>query len=309
MRQRPRGDSRGILDPAELLRRVRFRRHLPTEALRPYVEHYWLIDWDLTEPFAQRVVPHPAVNVVFRRDGDGPETAEVAGIGLELFSVTLAGTGRVSGVQFRPGGFRPFWRRSVAELTGRRWPLAAPADRWPPPPTPTADEVAAASAGKVAPTSTGRVAPASTGEVAAASGGAGPWAAGCCDGTDAERCRALDRLLTSWAPEPDPVTDEVIGLVEAIRNDRSVLRVDDFAHRHGLSVRRLQRLFLTHVGVGPKWVIRRYRLQEAIEQAAGDPPDWATLAADLGYSDQAHLVREFSAVAGVSPAAYARSLV
>jgi AraC-like DNA-binding protein len=56
-------------------------------------------------------------------------------------------------------------------------------------------------------------------------------------------------------------------------------------------------------------VIRRYRLQEAIEQAAaGGPLDWATLAADLGYSDQAHLVREFTAVTGVSPAAYARSL-
>jgi AraC-like DNA-binding protein len=87
-----------------------------------------------------------------------------------------------------------------------------------------------------------------------------------------------------------------------------VLRVDDFARRRGLSVRRLQRLFLAHVGVGPKWVIRQYRLQEAVEQAADGPLDWAALAADLGYSDQAHLVREFTAVIGVSPAAYARSV-
>lgn len=280
MRHQPRGDSRGILDPARLLRRVRFRRHLPAAALRPYVEHYWLVDWELTEPLAQRIVPHPAVNVVFRRDGDGPETAEVAGVGRELFSITLAGAGRVSGVQFRPGGFRPFWGRSVAELTGRRWPMPSLADRWPP---------AAAL-------------------VDAASGRAGPPPAGRCDGTDAERCRALDDLLLGWAPEADPVTDEVIALVEAVRVDRTVLRVDDFARRRGLSVRRLQRLFLAHVGVGPKWVIRQYRLQEAVEQAAGGPLDWAALAADLGYSDQAHLVREFTAVIGVSPAAYARSV-
>ncbi|MFI7577317.1 DUF6597 domain-containing transcriptional factor [Micromonospora sp. NPDC049497] len=108
MRQ-PRTDNRGILDPARLRRRVRFRRHLPAAVLRRHVEHYWLVDWDLSEPFTQHVVPHPAVNVVFERDGDGPVRAEVAGVGLELSSVTLAGVGTVSGVQFRPGGFRPFW--------------------------------------------------------------------------------------------------------------------------------------------------------------------------------------------------------
>ncbi|MFI6261569.1 DUF6597 domain-containing transcriptional factor [Micromonospora sp. NPDC051006] len=270
MRQQPRGDNRGILDPRRLLREVHFRRHLPAGRLRRYVEHYWLIDWDLTEPFEQRVVPHPAVNVVFRRDGGAPEVGEVAGVGLALFSVTLTGRGRVCGVQFRPGGFRPFWRRPVAELTGRHRPLADLAASWPP---------------------------------------AAEHTGGICDGTDAERCQALDDLLTGWTPEADPVTDEVIRLVEEIRTDRTVLRVDEFARRHGLSTRRLQRLFLDRVGVGPKWVIRRYRLQEAIEQAADGPqPDWARLAADLGYSDQAHLVREFTAATGTSPAAYARSL-
>ncbi|MEK8108570.1 helix-turn-helix domain-containing protein [Micromonospora sp. M12] len=48
-------------------------------------------------------------------------------------------------------------------------------------------------------------------------------------------------------------------------------------------------------------MIRRYRLQEAVEQAAGGPLSWADLAADLGYSDQAHLVRDFTAVAGCHP--------
>ncbi|MEV2236507.1 AraC family transcriptional regulator [Micromonospora sp. NPDC049891] len=264
MRQ-PRGDSRGILDPARLARQVRFRRHLPTLALHRWVEHYWLIDWDLGEPFEQRIVPHPAVNLVFQRDGNGPERAELAGVGQELFSITLTGSGRVSGVQFRPGGFHPFWRRPVAELTGRRRPIADLADV------------------------------------------GGPPGHAVCAGTDAERCQALDALLGGWAPRPDPVNDEVMSLVETIRTDRNVRRVDEFAREHGVSVRRLQRLFLTHVGVGPKWVIRRYRLHEAIERAAGGPPDWAGLAAELGYSDQAHLVRDFTAATGVSPTAYAQT--
>ncbi|SCG47676.1 helix-turn-helix domain-containing protein [Micromonospora inositola] len=263
MRQRPRRDSRGILDPDRLLRQVRFRRRLPAPALRPYVEHYWLIDWELTGPLEQRVVPHPAVNVVFHGQEGGPETAEVAGPGNEIFAITLHDVGRASGVQFRPGGFRPFWRRPVAELTGRRRPLAA---------------VGLPTVGPV------------------------------CPGTDDDRCGQLDALLTGWAPGPDPLAAEATALVEEIRADRGILRVDEFARRHGVSTRRLQRLFLDQVGVGPKWVIRRYRLQEAIEQAAGGPLDWAGLATDLGYCDQAHLVREFTAVTGVSPAAYARSL-
>ncbi|MFI7215553.1 DUF6597 domain-containing transcriptional factor [Micromonospora maritima] len=264
MRHEPRRDSRGILDPDRLLRQVRFRRRLPTPTLRPWVEHYWLIDWDLTEPFDQRVVPHPTVNLVFQAQEGGTEHGEVAGVDTGLFTVTLHDAGRVTGVQFRPGGFRPFWGRPLSELTGRRVPLAA--THLPAPGRPV------------------------------------------CPGTDDERCRRLDDLLTVWSPVADPLTAEATALVEEIRADRDVLRVADFARRHAVSTRRLQRLFLDHVGVGPKWVIRRYRLQEAIEQAAAGPLDWSRVAADLGYADQAHLVREFTAVAGVSPAAYARSL-
>jgi AraC-like DNA-binding protein len=61
------------------------------------------------------------------------------------------------------------------------------------------------------------------------------------------------------------------------------------------------------VGVGPKWVIRRYRLHEVTERmAAGSRIDWAGLAADLGYADQAHLTRDFGALFGEPPTRYAR---
>ncbi|WP_329017664.1 AraC family transcriptional regulator [Micromonospora rifamycinica] len=302
MRQ-PRGDHRGILDPVRLRREVRFRRHLPAPELRPWVEHYWLADWALTAPFVQQVVPHPAVNVVFRQDAGGPETGEVAGVGRRLFTVTLTGTGAVSGIQFRPGGFRPFWRRPVAELTDRHVPLttdpaatgAAAAHTT----APTAPRTTDPTAGSTAPRATGPTAAHSAGSVVASPR---------CGGTDDERRRALDAFLLGWAPQPDPAATEAITLAEMIRADRSVLRVDDLARRHDLSVRRLQRLFLDHVGVGPKWVIRRYRLLEAIEHVVTGWPDWAALAADLGYSDQAHLARDFAAVTGRTPTGYARSL-
>jgi AraC-like DNA-binding protein len=69
----------------------------------------------------------------------------------------------------------------------------------------------------------------------------------------------------------------------------------------------LQRLFAEHVGVGPKWVIRHYRLNEVKRRmAAGTAVDWAGLAAELGYADQAHLTRDFAAMVGEPPTRYAQ---
>ena len=70
----------------------------------------------------------------------------------------------------------------------------------------------------------------------------------------------------------------------------------------------MQRLFRRLVGVGPKWVLRRYRLHDAIAAIDSDPgvtSDLAGLAAALGWSDQSHFNRDFSAAVGVSPQAYA----
>jgi AraC-like DNA-binding protein len=286
----PRRDTRGIVEARELFARVRFRRREPAPALRPYLEHYWLIDWDLAEPYASHVVPHPSVNVVFQRYDEEPAHAEVAGIGLELFTHKLAGRGRVCGVQFRPGGFRPFAPdRPVSDWTGQRLPIGGVL-------LPGRDEETPRTAAHAV------VDP---------------------DDEDA-RVAALDTFLLGLDPRPDPRAAHAMELVERVRTDRSVRRVSQLAEAAGLSARSLQRLFAGWVGVGPKWVILRYRIHEALERAeqaeeqtggpagaaAGRPAggvDWAALADDLGYSDQAHLVRDFTATVGVPPSAYTRA--
>lgn len=103
---------------------------------------------------------------------------------------------------------------------------------------------------------------------------------------------------------PDPTAGAVAAVVARIRRDRRITRVDAMATAEGIGVRRLQRLFHEYVGLGPKWVIRRYRLQEVTEKLGG-LVDWAALAAELGYADQAHLSRDFTAMIGESPSAYA----
>ncbi|MGY1434002.1 helix-turn-helix domain-containing protein [Streptomyces reniochalinae] len=252
--------------------RVHFRRRPAAEPLRRWVEHYWLIDWDLEEPYVSQVVPHPCVNLVFERRGPAQVAVAsglVAGVATDLFTTKLADSGRVCGVQFRPGGFRPFLSppRPLTALRGRQLTLRE----------------------------------------AFGDGGAPARVLG----PDAEdrRVAALDAFLLSLSPRTDPAAEQAMALADRIREDRSVLRVERLAADEGVSVRTLQRLFATYVGVSPKWAILRYRVHEAMERATAQPgTDWARLAGELGYSDQAHLVRDFTAAVGVTPTAYARAV-
>jgi AraC-like DNA-binding protein len=92
-----------------------------------------------------------------------------------------------------------------------------------------------------------------------------------------------------------------------VASDRRITRVEQLVRELGVGARRLQRLFDEYVGVSPKWIIQRYRLHEAAERiAAGCANDWATLALDLGYADQAHFIRDFKRLVGLPPAEYAR---
>ena len=83
------------------------------------------------------------------------------------------------------------------------------------------------------------------------------------------------------------------------------MRVEQVAALGGVSTRSLQRLFAGYVGVSPKAVLARYRLQDAAATIdAGEGDDLAALAADLGWFDQAHFSRNFRAVVGVPPSVY-----
>ncbi|MET0552545.1 MAG: helix-turn-helix transcriptional regulator [Vicinamibacteria bacterium] len=198
----------------------------------------------------------------------GENVSRVAGIAEGRFTRVLTGAGRVFGVKFRPGGFQPFVRGPVSRLTGREVPLA---------------DVFGPEGERLA------------GAILDA-------------GDDTPRRIALaEEFLRERLPPPDPNVPLAASIVERVGSDRAILRVEDLAEWSGMSTRALQRLFSRYVGVGPKWVIRRYRLHEALELlAAGEPADWPAVALSLGYFDQAHFINDFKALVGRTPAEYAR---
>jgi len=191
--------------------------------------------------------------------------AAIYGVDRRLFVRRLKGQGIALGVRFRAGGFRPFWDGPVAALNDRTVPATRLFG-------PAAEETRRAIM-------------------------AAP--------DDATMVAHAGQLLGSARPARDPVAEQVAEMVARITADTSLCRVADLAAALGLPVRRLQRLFTDYVGVSPKWVMRRARLQEAAVRAEhGGQVDWAALAADLGYADQAHLTRDFTATIGVPPARY-----
>ena len=194
--------------------------------------------------------------------------AGIYGVDRSLFVRRLEGQGKALGVRFRAGCFRPFWGAPVSQLSDRVVPAARVFG-------PLAEKTRQAIMSAV---------------------------------SDEEMASHASSLLFSVLPPPDPYAAQAADLVALISSDASLRRVDQLAAASGWSVRGLQRLFADYVGVGPKWVMRRARLHEASVRAdSGEALDWAELAADLGYVDQAHLTRDFTATIGVPPGRYAAS--
>jgi AraC-like DNA-binding protein len=121
---------------------------------------------------------------------------------------------------------------------------------------------------------------------------------------DRAQIAVVERFLRGLRPGPDPQAAEVARLFGRILADPSLTRVEQLAAAAGRSPRSLQRLFREYVGVTPKWVLQRLRLHEAAERML-EGGDWAGLALELGYFDQAHFIHDFKAVTGRSPGEYA----
>jgi AraC-like DNA-binding protein len=117
-----------------------------------------------------------------------------------------------------------------------------------------------------------------------------------------------DYLRACLAGSSEPAREEAAlaeAAMAAITGDARVTTVAALVSRFGVNIRTLQRAFAEHVGVPPKWVIRRYRLHEVTERLAqGQEPRWSALAFELGYADQAHLIRDFKSIFGEPPEYY-----
>jgi AraC-like DNA-binding protein len=256
---------KGILDPLGMARRIRLATYPPAAPLAPFVDYFWVVEWDMDQrrPEIQRVLPYPNAHLVFERG-----QSAIHGVVRGAFERSVAGAGRVLGVRFKPGGLRPFIAHPVSRLADRSMPvddvLRVPAHE--------AEQRVLAGAG------------------------------------DGAMVAAAEALLLAVLPAPDGralLAEQAVAAAAAAGGPTGVAAL---CAQVGIDERALQRLFSNYVGVSPKWVIQRYRLQEASWRLARPGPvDLAALANGLGFFDQAHFTRDFTKLVGSSPLEYWKS--
>ena len=194
------------------------------------------------------------------------DVAQIVGVVRAKFARRLEGRGEVFAVKFRPGMFAPWYGQPIVRLTDRTVPLSGELG------TPAPDLVRDI------------------------------WA----HADPIARAKALETRLLPVLPELDHQAVLARDWVARVQAEPTLQSVRALAATSGLGPRTLQRLFRDYVGVGPKWVVRRFRLQEAAELLETSATTVAEVAAALGYFDQAHFVRDFKAVVGTTPSEYLR---
>jgi AraC-like DNA-binding protein len=119
-----------------------------------------------------------------------------------------------------------------------------------------------------------------------------------------QRFALLDQFLLRRlddGPQPAP---EVACAWERLVATGGAVPIRRLANEVGWSHKHLIARFRQQVGLRPKTAARLVRFNAVWLRLEGKAPDWADLARDAGYADQAHLVRDFHKLTGMTPTGY-----
>jgi AraC-like DNA-binding protein len=240
----------------------RLLQQRPQPALARFIDHYWLC-LDNGDS-AHPVLPDGCIDLVLEL-GPGGWRSFGYGCTTRPTLVPCVPGRHYLGIRLRPAQHRHFLRASAAELTDR----SEDARHLLPPGVlaPLADQAAAAARA-------------------------------------ADAFAAVERGLLALPGHdhraPPGPAELMVRHIEAAHG---ALRIDALARQLGRSPRQLQRVFLEQVGIPAKFFACIVRLRRARALlASGAHVDLADVAAQAGYADQSHMTRDFSRLAGCSPA-------
>ncbi|TPI50946.1 helix-turn-helix transcriptional regulator [Mesorhizobium sp. B3-1-7] len=108
--------------------------------------------------------------------------------------------------------------------------------------------------------------------------------------------------------EANALSPEIAWAYRTVIMSGGRTRVSALAGEIGWSRKHLAARFTDTIGIGPKTLSRIVRFNRALSLSRRQEDDWAGIAADCGYADQAHLVREFRQLAGETPTRLAASI-
>ncbi|OEH92592.1 helix-turn-helix domain-containing protein [Bacillus solimangrovi] len=254
----------GVLKIKEATNNYTLTRYPASEHTSFFVKHYWCVSWDVSEKeqFLQDVIPNPCVNLVVEHNKTG-----IFGPTKRKFSYLVKGKGIVFGVKFRPGGFYPFIKKSVSDLSSL--PM-------------NVQDVFGVSTQTLEET----ILFEQDAQLAT---------------------KYIENIIEESLPKRDEQITFVNQIIDLIISEQSITKVEHLCDHFHIHKRKLQRIFQQYVGVSPKWVIKLYRLQNAAEIIENNNDhNWIDLSMQLGYYDQSHFIRDFKTIIGKTPEEYAK---
>jgi AraC-like DNA-binding protein len=254
---------------------MRYQEFPVAPPLANYVECIWLLEGGggQESPAPERLLPDGCVELILNFDDPFREYKEsgqcelqprrfLVGQMTQPVLVSPTGSVQLMGIRFAPGGTLPFFSFPQGELTNRIAPLAD--------------------------------------------------VAGLLDRELSERpydarelpekfCHIQTLLLKRISAKAEKGAS-LRNAITRILHSGGQISVDKLANDLGISGRQLERRFLNEVGLGPKLLSRILRFQQVFRAVERADSNWAQIAADCGYFDQAHLIRDFRQFAGQTPA-------
>ncbi len=239
--------------------------HRPPPPLDAFVDVIWTCEREPERWAQERLLPDGSVELVIDLLAS-PSTDVVAGPHSHFFLLDTTQRQRLVGVHFKPGGAYPFLGPPLLELRNTEAPLDA---LWGPVARELREQIGEAR-------------------------------------TDDERCSIVSRVLLERGRERMSHHRAVEYALREFTHVPHACTIGDVSAATGLSQRRFIQLFAAEVGLTPKVFCRIRRFQRAIRAAHHSGfVNWSELAVDCGYFDQAHLIHDFQAFSGLTPAAWA----
>jgi AraC-like DNA-binding protein len=258
---------------------MRAYRYFPPPPLSDFVDQLWLYEGYQQPHKMERLLPDGSMELVINlnedrtRVYDRDNTAQfstlrgsvIVGAHSQFFVIDTAEQHSVIGVHFKPGGAFPFLGMPAGELRNTLVSL---------------DALWGSQAGELR----DRLLEAATPQ---------------------RRFQILEQVLLAQGARRFGRHPAVAFALAEFSSVPHIRTVADVTAQVGLSARRFIDVFGGEVGLTPKLFCRVRRFQKVLRGVAhGRRADWAAVAADCGYFDQAHFIHDFRAFSGLSPTAY-----
>lgn len=265
---------------------MHYCRYTPPLPLSAYVSCLWYSEGFEGTHARERLLPNGESGIVFDLrergwgsdrvciyDADDPVKVDLhapavfCGARTDCFVIETSAQERVIGIQFQPGGAFPFLTMPASEVAGDTYELA---DAWGPEAMLLRERLLAAD-------------------------GIRPMFV------------ILETVLMERLERHHALHPAVVYAAGQLSNVRDVARVTDVTEQIGMSARRFGDLFRDQTGLTPKAFHRVRRFQQVLQTLRGRrAEDWATLALECGYYDQAHFIHDFKQFSGMTPGEYLR---